>query len=416
MNSWYFVIWFSQHARSNLCSVVVAPCSCFCGGKPGKDWNSHLDFTVWEIFEKSMHSASQDAQVCLFTSTPSIDAWHVQSLAGIELSVATSRWQAVTLDQGLWRLILHDFAKYSILNSFLQMFHDLPLNILHIPSPDMLGDEIFPRNTAPSQPSHMLPRSSDRLMEPCLGAPVRMVMGWASIATRCYQLFDVNHIQPLNYQLLGFWPIWFQTDRCLLENHRVQVPKSLWFGQSKASVHGQAMDVCPRTFSEKNVMMDLKRAGNLSHQDSGATRLLQFSREWIVSSDGHFQSWHLQAAKTSPPTTETSVVEMLELGNLAEVSVLEIERNVATYGWHLRLKGQIWTGCGFHLKDLEGTYLLNMESCLQHHSRPKGVWNSRIELKTLWMPFLHKGLQFELGVPWWSSNPATLKENQTTFQ
>lgn len=196
MNSWYFVIWFSQHARSNLCSVVVAPCSCFCGGKPGKDWNSHLDFTVWEIFEKSMHSASQDAQVCLFTSTPSIDAWHVQSLAGIELSVATSRWQAVTLDQGLWRLILHDSAKYSILNSFLQMFHDFPLNILHIPSPDMLGDEIFPRNTAPSQPSHMLPRSSDRLMEPCLGAPVRMVMGWASIATRCYQLFDVNICEP----------------------------------------------------------------------------------------------------------------------------------------------------------------------------------------------------------------------------
>ena len=136
-------------------------------------------------------------------------------------------------------------------------------------------------------------------------------------------------------------------------------------------------------------MMDLKRAGNLSHQDSGATRLLQFSRAWIVSSDGHFQSWHLQAAKTSPPTTETSVVEMLELGNLAEVSVLEIERNMATYGWHLRLKGRIWTGRGFHLKDLEGTYLLNMESCLQHPSRPKGMWNSRIELKTLWVPLLH---------------------------
>ena len=137
--------------------------------------------------------------------------------------------------------------------------------------------------------------------------------------------------------------------------------------------------------------MDLARAGNLFHQDSEVsevTRLLQSSREWkkIIwwhSLKDHFHSWHLQAAKISPPTTETSVVEMLELGNLAktDVSVLEIERSTATDGWHLRLKDRIRTGvnqsellesriavetspCAWI--SLEGTYVLNMESCLQH--------------------------------------------------
>lgn len=85
------------------------------------------------------------------------------------------------------------------------------------------------------------------------------------------------------------------------------------------------------------------------------------------------------------------MVEMLELGNLAktDVSVLEIERSTATDGWHLRLKDRIRTGvnqsellesriavetspCAWI--SLEGTYVLNMESCLQHPSRrPKGV-------------------------------------------
>ena len=84
------------------------------------------------------------------------------------------------------------------------------------------------------------------------------------------------------------------------------------------------------------------------------------------------------------------MVEMLELGNLAktDVSVLEIERSTATDGWHLRLKDRIRTGvnqsellesriavetspCAWI--SLEGTYVLNMESCLQHPSRrPKG--------------------------------------------
>ena len=189
--------------------------------------------------------------------------------------------------------------------------------------------------------------------------------------------------------------------------------------------------------------MDLARAGNLFHQDSELTRLLQSSREWIISSDDIW--WHsLMATTFTLGIYKQTLYIASNHGDICggDVGVREpgkksvsgwIERSMATDGWHLRLKDRIRTGvnqsellesriavetspCAWI--PLEGTYVLNMESCLQHPSRrPKGVWNS--EPKTLWVPFLQKGLQHELslgmfGVPWWcTSNPAAFKENHT---